>query len=59
MEDSFAVEEPIPKTTRLPAKKKEKRISLDVDNVGYLVELDMELLKIARKKSGSEFNEDS
>lgn len=37
--------------SRSGQKKKEKRVSVEVDNVGDLAELDMELLKIARKKS--------
>ena len=44
-----AAEEPPPKST--VTKKKSKRTSVEVDNVGELVELDLELLKIARKKS--------
>jgi hypothetical protein len=60
MEDTFACEEPIPTSKRTVKKPKEKRISLEIDNVGYLVELDMELLKIARKKSiGKEMMESS
>ena len=38
--------------SRSGQKKKEKRVSVEVDNVGDFVRrLDMELLKIARKKS--------
>jgi hypothetical protein len=53
-----AEEESPPKST--VTKKKSKRTSVEVDNVGELVELDLELLKIARKKSlGKEMMESS
>ena len=59
-EDKFASEDPLPVTKRPEKKKKEKRVSIEVDNVGDLVELDMEMLKIARKKSiGKEMMESS
>lgn len=60
MEDNFATEEPLPVTKRPEKKKKEKRVSIEVENVGELVELDLEMLKIARKKSiGKEMMESS
>ena len=61
MEDTFSISQPLtvmsnPKKT----KKKEKRVSIEVDNVGDLVELDLGMLKIARKKSvGKEMMESS
>ena len=46
-------EDPGPVSTRSNQnqKKKSKRVSLELDNVGTLAELDMEQLKIARKRS--------
>ena len=50
-----------PSSTGKPTvKKKSKRTSVEVNNVGELVELDLEMLKIARKKSlGKEMMESS
>ena len=61
MGDNTRVNDDPPTTKPTPvAKKRSKRTSVEVDNVGELVELDLELLKIARKKSlGKEMMESS